>query len=253
MKKSFFTALISLCLAVSIAHGGDSPPSAPVSAGQLATRFISLLSEGKFEKATEDFDANMKSAIYPHKLKEIWTDQLARFGVWRGVVSTRTEFVHQYRRVVVACRFEKDQIDVQVVIDESNRIAGLFFAPGQGARYRQPAYAKPALFKEKDVVVSAGEWALPGTLSMPVGKGPFPALVLVHGSGPHDRDESIGPNKPFRDLAWGLASRGIAVLRYEKRTRHYVAGMASLQKLTVKEETIEDALQGLNPTTTSIS
>ena len=56
---------------------------------------------------------------------------------------------------------------------------------------------------------------------MPVGDGPFPAVVLVHGSGPHDRDETIGPNKPLRDVADGLASRGIAVLRYEKRTRQH--------------------------------
>src|SRR5207247_4710825 len=70
-----------------------------------------------------------------------------------------------------------------------------------------------------DLVVVAAErgWELPATLTMPKGDGPFPAVVLVHGSGPHDRDESIGPNKPFRDLAGGLASRGIAVLRSEER------------------------------------
>ncbi len=65
----------------------------------------------------------------------------------------------------------------------------------------------------------------------------------MQGSGPNDRDESVGPNKPFRDLAWGLASQGVAVLRYEKRTRQYGAKMAGMQdKITVKEETIEDAI-----------
>jgi fermentation-respiration switch protein FrsA (DUF1100 family) len=76
---------------------------------------------------------------------------------------------------------------------------------------------------------------------MPV--GPIAAaIVLVHGSGPNDRDETLGPNKPFRDLAWGLADRGIAVLRYEKRTRRYAGKMAGNQSLTVREETIDDAL-----------
>ena len=56
------------------------------------------------------------------------------------------------------------------------------------------------------------------------------------------RDETVGPNKPFRDLARGLASRGIAVLRYEKRTRAYGAEMQQLGSLTVKEETTDDAL-----------
>jgi len=69
-------------------------------------------------------------------------------------------------------------------------------------------------------------------------------VVLVHGSGPNDRDETIGPNKPFRDLAWGLASQGIAVLRYEKRTKQHAAKFTEdvLVKLTAQEETVDDAL-----------
>jgi hypothetical protein len=87
-------------------------------------------------------------------------------------------------------------------------------------------------------------WELAGTWSLPVGQARVPAVVLVHGSGPHDRDETIGPNKPFRDLAWGLASRGIAVLRYEKRTRAHGAAFAS-GKITVDQEVIEDAVAAL--------
>jgi dienelactone hydrolase len=70
-------------------------------------------------------------------------------------------------------------------------------------------------------------------------------VVLVHGSGPGDRDQSLGPNKPFRDLARGLASRGVAVLRYEKRTRQHGAKIASAgaaSQFTVKEETVDDAV-----------
>jgi len=71
--------------------------------------------------------------------------------------------------------------------------------------------------------------------------------VLVHGSGPHDRDETIGPNKPFRDLAWGLASRGVAVLRYDKRTQVHAAKLVAIQdKVTVNEETVEDAVAAVS-------
>jgi dipeptidyl aminopeptidase/acylaminoacyl peptidase len=109
-----------------------------------------------------------------------------------------------------------------------------------------PDYADLDSFEETEVQVITGEFELPGTLSMPKGDGPFPALVLVHGSGPNDRDESYGPNKVFRDLAWGLASQGIAVLRYDKRTLIYGAEMAqSTEGLTLNEETIDDALSAV--------
>jgi dienelactone hydrolase len=69
--------------------------------------------------------------------------------------------------------------------------------------------------------------------------------VLVHGSGPNDRDETVGANKPFKDLATGLASRGVAVLRYDKRTMVHGGKSATLKTFTVKEEVIEDALEAV--------
>lgn len=110
--------------------------------------------------------------------------------------------------------------------------------------YQPPAYAAPSSFREQQVTVGAGtQWALPATLTLPAaGAGPFPAVVLVHGSGAGDRDETQGPNKPFQDLAWGLAAQGIAVLRYDKRTRAYPGKLSTLPTVTVKEETIDDAL-----------
>ncbi len=72
---------------------------------------------------------------------------------------------------------------------------------------------------------------------MLVGKGPFPGAVLVHDSGPNDRDESLGPDKLFRDLAEGLASRGAAVLRHDERRSAAIA--------TVKNEVIDDAVAAL--------
>jgi hypothetical protein len=78
-------------------------------------------------------------------------------------------------------------------------------------------------------------------LTVPVGAGPFPAVVLVHGSGPNDRDETVGGTKVFKDLAEGLASRGVVVLRYEKRTRLYGSRVAAIKHFTVADETVDDA------------
>ena len=144
----------------------------------------------------------------------------------------------------MTCKFKKHVFDAKVVFNSSKQISGLFFVPSQAAsKYKTADYVKLDSFSEREIMVGSGQWILPGTLTLPKNHGPFPAVVLVHGAGPHDRDESIGPNKPFRDLAHGLATKGIAVLRYEKRTKAFPLQMAALMNtLTVKEETIDDVL-----------
>jgi len=162
----------------------------------------------------------MKKAMPPDKLQEAWESIVATAGPFQQQTGVREQEAGPYRIVFVTCRFEKTVLDAKVVYRKDGRITGLWFGPARPpVEYKAPAYADRSAFTEQEVTVGQGEWALPGTLSLPKGKGPFPALVLVHGSGPQDRDETVGANRPFRDLAWGLASRGVAVLRYEKRTR----------------------------------
>ena len=111
----------------------------------------------------------------------------------------------------------------------------------QQKTYKPPAYVKHDSFREEPVTIHCKGFELPGKLALPKKSGPHPAVVLVHGSGPHDEDETVGANKPFRDLAWGLASRGIATLRYEKRTHKYPTAIDA-KNITFGWETINDAL-----------
>ena len=84
--------------------------------------------------------------------------------------------------------------------------------------WEPPSYAAPERFAELEVTVGSGPLAVPGTLTLPHGNGPQPGVVLLSGGGPFDRDETSGVNKPLKDLAWGLASRGVAVARFDKVT-----------------------------------
>ena len=123
-------------------------------------------------------------------------------------------------------------------------VSALFGAAGGGEKVAaQPELmARPVV--ETVTVIGGGAYELDALWTFPGGPGPFAAVILVHGSGPQDKDESIGPNKPFKDLADGLAARGLAVLRYEKRTRQF-AKYLDVNKLTVQEETIDDALAAI--------
>jgi uncharacterized protein len=146
--------------------------------------------------------------------------------------------------VVFPVKFATQNINFRIIINSASLVAGIFQLPG-GVNWQRPEYSKPDTFKEREVTVGDGEWKLPGTLTVPAGAGPFPAVVLVHGSGPNDRDETVGGAKVFKDLAEGLASRGIVVLRYEKRTLQHRARIAAIAKFTVEEETVEDAVKAI--------
>jgi dienelactone hydrolase len=233
---------------VSMALPAQEPPLNEDALTVKARAFLTALEKGDFTPAEQDFDATMTKVFGPDKLEAMWTKQLpAQVGAFIKQGPARREETQGYQIVLVTCEFEKAKLDARVVFDKGGKIAGLQFVPtAPPVKYEPPSYADPAKFIETEVTVGSGEWALPGTLTMPEGPGPFPGVVLVHGSGPNDRDESIGPNKPFKDLAWGLATRGIAVLRYDKRSKVYGKKILADPKLeatmTVQDETIDDAL-----------
>lgn len=217
----------------------------PQDAGARAQDVIALLAAKDFAKVEALYTDRMKAALPPGQIGSVWTGMLAQTGPFKACGAPKTAAAGDVQVTVSACEFDRGKMDVQIAFDQAGKLAGIFFRPAAAAAapYTLPSYATPSAYSESDVTVGSGEWALPATLTMPVGAGPFPALVLVHGSGPNDRDETIGPNKPFKDLAVGLASRGIAVLRYDKRTKVYPSKMAALPGLTVKQEVLDDAVE----------
>jgi len=105
------------------------------------------------------------------------------------------------------------------------------------------------VISEKIVLGRGGEFPLNGLLTLPdsaaVPEGPaetVPAVILVHGSGSTDMDEKVYANRPFRDLAEGLAARGVASIRYDKRSFAHARKLIKIPGFTVYQETIEDAL-----------
>jgi dienelactone hydrolase len=200
---------------------------------------VDELSAQAWPKVTARYDETMARLMPADKLAEVWKTLLGQVGALRHIDSSTTEEDRGYHRVLVPCEFERGKLIAKVVFDGRGRLAGLFFAPWQApSPWSQPPYARTEAFTERTIKV--GPAALPGTLTFPRGADRHPVIVLVHGSGPHDQDETIGPNKTFKDLAWGLASRGVAVVRYEKRTHKAPESFRS--QYTVSEEVTEDAV-----------
>ena len=208
-----------------------------------ARAFVALMAGGQFAQAFESFTPRMKAAMPVDRLSAIWNGLTAQAGPFQRQIATSIVPRGVLSVVVVTCEFQRATFDVHVTVNPAHLVGGLFVRPAvQAVTYAPPAYASPAAYKESEVTVGTGQWALPATLTMPAGPGLVPAVVLVHGSGPGDRDATVGQIRPFKDLALGLGSQGIAVLRYDKRTRVHANLMRNLSGLTVKEETIDDAI-----------
>jgi len=235
-------AHLLLLLLVGLPSSASVPQEAELTAS--ARQVVELMAKGHYSAVEARFEASVRPMVTAQRLEAAWRSILDDAGAFRSQGETRLERGTAGTAVYVTCTFDREVLLAKVVFTPGGELAGLFFQPVLAPKPLGPApYVRPESFVEREVSVGSGRWALPATLSVPKGAGPFPAVVLVHGSGPLDRDETLGPNKPFRDLAWGLASQGIVVLRYDKRTFAHGDLLHPVPPtFTVKDETEDDAL-----------
>jgi hypothetical protein len=235
-KPSTSIAAVAIVLVIAAAAAGAARAAPPPV--EVATQLLDRLDAGQYDAAEAGFDTAMKQAVPVDRLAGVWKSLPPARG--RGAPDVRP--VDGATLVAVPLHREGAELVAQVVVGSDGAIKGFLVSPAP-----PPAAAAPpadAPYAERDVAMGAGATALPATLAMPRGAGPFPAVVLVHGSGPQDRDETIGANRPFLDIARALAARGIAVLRYEKRT-HAHPGEFAGRDFSVDDETTDDAVAAI--------
>ncbi|HTR48400.1 MAG TPA: alpha/beta fold hydrolase [Verrucomicrobiae bacterium] len=240
MRIRALALLVALVASPCLAQQAEDQSSVVAAAKEI----LQKIAAGQFDAVEARYTPQMSAALAPGRLASVWASILEQEGSFQSIVSATETKAQSYEVVLLACKFDKAVIDAQVALTADGRLGGLRFTPHREPPppWVAPAYAKPDAFTEQPLTLVNGKYDLPGTLTLPKGKGPFAAIVLVQGSGPHDQDETIGPNKPLEDLAWGLATQGIAVYRYTKRTQKYGAQSSDdPAKLTVDDETMSDA------------
>lgn len=211
---------------------------------RAAMEWIGLLRDGEFGDAADRVDPEVPpDAMSPASLETIWSQLSAQLGNLESLEPGPVREQQQYHVVDMPASFENQGVVLRVVLTDSLQVSGFFVRPPSPPEYEAPSYVDRESFREVEVSVGEEPWELPGVFSLPDAREPIPAVVLVHGSGPNDRDETLGGNRPFRDLAWGLASRGIGVLRYDKRTRVHAGSLS--EPVGLDEEVRDDALAAL--------
>ncbi|MBZ5725405.1 MAG: alpha/beta hydrolase [Acidobacteriia bacterium] len=208
----------------------------------IARKALDLLLAAQYSGLVQNFTPEVKLGVNEQTLPKMGM-QIKSWGAVEKIGEPSTRKAGLNTIVVIPVAFASQSINFQFAINPAGQVAQFFMLPvAGGGAWQRPPYSKPDAFREREVTIGEDPWKLAGTLTVPVGQGPFPAIVLVHGSGPNDRDETIGATKVFKDLAEGLASRGVVVLRYEKRTRRYPT-VSKTAKFTIQQETVEDAVK----------
>jgi len=235
MKRFLATLLLlTVCTAVFPAVAQSDAPSV----------FSILWSgdEGQISALWQKLDASAQTQISPAVLMGLKEQLTQAYGDWKGNGEAAVLNQNGMTVSLMPVHFERMSLQFQLVTQDE-KILGLAFTPLKVTA--TPAPVADEAIEEIEVTIGEGTaYPLPGTLTLPKEGTNLPLAVLVHGSGPNDRNETVGSVHMFRDLAEALARRGIATLRYDKRTLVYGSRLTAdeLRRFSAREETIDDAI-----------
>ena len=191
------------------------------------------------------FTPEAAGAISAEQLTAVWQQVVSQMGALKSIKRETPPDVKAEQ--VALLNFEKGALHLLLAVTDGDRIAGLRLVPVASTAATpsvEPLAADDTITEQPMQFSAVGGPPLVGTLTLPKSVRNPPAVVLVHGSGPQDRYETISANRPFLDIARGLARQGIAVLSYDKRTFAHAKDIDT-STLTLDQETTDDALAAI--------
>ena len=242
MNSQTLSVLVGLFCLMFAASSHAESTTACRAHGQAA---LAAWTQGDDANAVKDFSPDTAAQATPEKLKAVWSQLQGTAGAFRKLGDLQARTANGYTLFAADMDFANLSFTALIACDAHDRITTFRIVPADAAVRGQASAPQSATGIARAVQVPSPLGPLPGTLVLPKGDGPFPAVLMIVGSGPHDRDEAIGPNKAFRDLADGLAAAGVASLRYDKRTYAYGAKMTG-SDVTVDKEVTDDAVTALS-------
>ncbi|HIY10416.1 MAG TPA: alpha/beta fold hydrolase [Candidatus Anaerofilum excrementigallinarum] len=250
MKKWHFAIKVLaagiLCLLLAGCQAAaDLTPEQEEQLKQQASDVFSQLQQGEYQQVADQFNTTMASSLDAAQLQTAWEQTIQPLGEYAGFVSSEITQSSAGTTVILEESYEKQGLELRVTFDKEQKISGLWMTYTDAASTVQ---TPPEGVVEEEISFAADKkFPISGVLALPENpEGKIPVVVLVQGSGQSDRDETIYANKPFRDIAWGLAQQGIATLRYDKRFYTYSEeGQKMASDITVQQEITDDALAAL--------
>ncbi|WP_216897455.1 alpha/beta hydrolase [Nocardia alni] len=221
----------------------------PVDAAEHGLEVMRLVRVERFGEVHDLFAPQLRDALTAEQLRDTWTDALARTGPITEIGDPITEPGRsQLTLVKIPVKCANEGFALVLGVDDTGWLwSWRLRALGEAQPWIPPDYADPTSFTESNVTVGSGVLAVPGILSMPATPGRRPAVVQLPGSGPMDRDSTLPQtsNKPLKDVAWGIASKGIAVLRFDKVTFTHPDKLDIERDATLTVEYIDHAIAAI--------
>jgi len=214
--KTFHVGIITILVFIlfAVEPAGSQEPIADEQAVQIARRLVTLLNQDDFNGAYALFNEDMTKAITIPQLEGLWKSFVQSKGGYLGETSHAVGNVQGFKIVGLTTRFKKDTQNIIITVNDKGQIAGLFFRPVEQAKIELST-------DEQEITFKSGVDTIYGTLLIPKNtEGKVPAVLLLSGSGPTDRDGNTpllpGKTDSHKNFARILADAGVASLRYDK-------------------------------------
>ncbi|MCL2407741.1 MAG: alpha/beta fold hydrolase [Defluviitaleaceae bacterium] len=222
---------------------------------ESAVAFMTMKNLGMYELAFAMLSPELIASLPGLEfIENAWAEVLSVGGAAIGMLYADGQYIEPLGVVLVEIIMAHDGTSLlsltHIVVNNNGEITGFAtaFQPETGDGVDNTYVPAAVNFIEEEIIIGEGtDFPLPGVLTLPLDfAGQIPAVVIVHGSGPGDRDGTIGVQTPYRDIAHGLARLGIASVRYDKRTLVHNSALAAdadmFAMMTVDWETIDDAI-----------
>jgi fermentation-respiration switch protein FrsA (DUF1100 family) len=218
----------------------ETPVEGPGTVLEAAEGLVDEMAAGQFDRAFQRFPESGRASTSPGELEAVWLGYTNVGGAFEGIVDTEETVQSGFDAVDVTLGFERGDHTMRVLTGEEFSVVGALV----NDEYEQPEYVEPDSFSARETQVETEDCLLDATVTVPEGDGEAPGVVLVHGSDPigaADKNLDNGGSRPFQELAEGLASRGVAALRYDRRT-HGCPNSFSPDEHTLDTVSVDDAL-----------
>jgi dienelactone hydrolase len=213
---------------------------------KVAKKFIKLVMKGDTEEANEFLGEAWAREMREHK-DDYWKELNEKAKGLQSFGEATTEVFGDRVLVTLPVKFTNGALTLKVLVNGDEEIDMLKYDAHMLLDKEGKALTldQPMEVGEKEVTFGKEPWTVQGKLTLPSAQKPVPAVILVHGTGARDGDQSIGACKPFADLAQGLGGQGIAVLRFPNRAAAHKDELSKQKTVTIRDELIEDVVAAL--------